>query len=79
MITESVTVEAKVPKDLPYATTSEPQSAKFQLFEPKDLTDILSFTSGTYVSGGAKNEWGVKLRGLGTNRITLLDYGIPVY
>ncbi len=79
MITESVTVEAKVPKDLPYATTSELQSAKFQLFEPKDLTDVLSFTSGTYVSGGAKNEWGVKLRGLGTNRITLLYDGIPVY
>ncbi len=79
MITESVTVEAKVPKDLPYATTSELQSAKFQLFEPKDLTDILSFTSGTYVSGGAKNEWGVKLRGLATNRITLLYDGIPVY
>lgn len=79
MITESVTVEAKVPKDLPYATTSELQSAKFRLFEPKDLTDVLSFTSGTYVSGGAKNEWGVKLRGLGTNRITLLYDGIPVY
>ncbi len=79
MITESVTVEAKVPRELPYATTSELKSAKFQLFEPKDLTDVLSFTSGTYVSGGAKNEWGVKLRGLGTNRITLLYDGIPVY
>jgi outer membrane receptor protein involved in Fe transport len=79
MITESITVEAKVPKDLPYATTSEVKSEKFELFKPKDLTDVLSFTSGTYVSGGAKNEWGVKLRGLGTNRITLLYDGIPVY
>ena len=34
---------------------------------------------GTYVSSGAKSEWGVKLRGLGTNRITLLYDGIPVY
>jgi iron complex outermembrane receptor protein len=79
MITESVTVEAKVPRDLPYAAMSELRSIKFELFKPKDLTDVLSFISGTYVSGGAKGEWGVKLRGLGTNRITLLYDGIPVY
>jgi len=79
MITESVTVEAKVPRELPYAATSELKAGKIELLKPKDLTDILSYAPGTYVSGGAKNEWGVKLRGLGTNRITLLYDGIPVY
>jgi outer membrane receptor protein involved in Fe transport len=79
MITESVTVEAKVPRELPYAATSELKIEKIELLKPKDLTDILSYAPGTYVSGGAKNEWGVKLRGLGTNRITLLYDGIPVY
>jgi iron complex outermembrane receptor protein len=79
MITESVTVEAKVPRDLPYAATSELKAEKIELLKPKDLTDVLSFAPGTYVSTGAKNEWGVKLRGLGTNRITLLYDGIPVY
>jgi outer membrane cobalamin receptor len=79
MITESVTVEAKAPRDLPYAATSELKSAKIELFKPKNLTDVLSYMPGTYVSTGAKNEWGVKLRGLGTNRITLLYDGIPVY
>jgi len=79
MITESVTVEAKVPRDLPYAATSELKAEKIELLKPRDLTDVLSYTPGTYVSTGAKNEWGVKLRGLGTNRITLLYDGIPVY
>jgi iron complex outermembrane receptor protein len=79
MITESVTVEAKVPKDLPYAATTELKSRNFELFKPKDLTEILANAPGTYVSSGAKSEWGVKLRGLGTNRITLLYDGIPVY
>jgi iron complex outermembrane receptor protein len=79
MITESVTVEAKAPKDLPYAATTELKSRTFELFKPKDLTEILATAPGTYVSSGAKSEWGVKLRGLGTNRITLLYDGIPVY
>jgi outer membrane cobalamin receptor len=79
MITESVTVEARVPRDLPYAATSELKLEKIELLKPRDLTDILSYAPGTYVSGGAKNEWGVKLRGLGTSRITLLYDGIPVY
>ena len=68
MITESVTVEAKVPRDLPYAATSELKAEKIELLKPRDLSDVLSYTPGTYVSTGAKNEWGVKLRGLGTNR-----------
>ncbi|MCX6555281.1 MAG: TonB-dependent receptor, partial [Candidatus Aminicenantes bacterium] len=79
MITESVTVTAKVPKDLPYAATTELKSINFELFKPKDLTEVLATAPGTYVSSGAKSEWGVKLRGLGTNRITLLYDGIPVY
>ncbi len=79
MITESVTVEAKVPKDLPYAATTELKSIDFELFKPKDLTEVLATAPGTYISSGAKSEWGVKLRGLGTNRITLLYDGIPVY
>jgi iron complex outermembrane receptor protein len=79
MITESVTVEAKVPRDLPYAATSELKLEKINLIKPRDLTEILSFAPGTYVSTGAKSEWSVKLRGLGPNRITLLYDGIPVY
>jgi outer membrane receptor protein involved in Fe transport len=79
MITESVTVEAKVPKELPYAATSELKEEKIEGLKPKDLSDLLSYTPGTYVSSGAKSEGDVKLRGLGKNRITLLYDGIPVY
>jgi iron complex outermembrane receptor protein len=79
MITESVTVEAKVPRELPYAATSELKLEKIEPLKPRDLSDILSYVPGTYVSSGAKSEWGVKLRGLGTNRITLLYDGIPIY
>jgi outer membrane receptor protein involved in Fe transport len=79
MITESVTVEAKVPKELPYAATSELKEEKIEVLKPKELSDLLSYTPGTYVSSGAKSEGDVKLRGLGKNRITLLYDGIPVY
>jgi len=79
MITESVTVEAKVPRELPYSATSELKAEKIEPIKPKNLAEILPSAPGAYVSTGAKNEWGVKLRGLGTNRITLLYDGIPVY
>jgi iron complex outermembrane receptor protein len=79
MITESVTVSAKVPRELPYAATSELKLDKIEPLKPKDLTEILPSAPGAYVSTGAKSEWGVKLRGLGTNRITLLYDGIPIY
>ena len=79
MITESLTVEARVPRELPYAATAEIRSEKIELLKPRDLTEILPNVTGAYVSSGAKSEWGVKLRGLGTNRITLLYDGIPVY
>ncbi len=79
MITESVTVSAKVPRELPYAATSELKLEKIEPIKPKDLAEILPSAPGAYVSTGAKSEWGVKLRGLGTNRITLLYDGIPIY
>ena len=79
MITESVTVEAKVPKELPFAATAELKLPRIEPIKAKDLAEILPSAPGAYVSTGAKNEWGVKLRGLGTNRITLLYDGIPVY
>ena len=79
MVTESVTVEAKVPKELPFAATAELKLPRIEPIKPKDLAEILPSAPGAYVSTGAKNEWGVKLRGLGTNRITLLYDGIPVY
>lgn len=79
MITESVTVSAKVPRELPYAATSELKLEKIEPIKPRDLAEILPSAPGAYVSTGAKSEWGVKLRGLGTNRITLLYDGIPIY
>ena len=79
MITESVTVSAKVPRELPYAATSELKLDKIEPIKPKDLTEILPSAPGAYASSGAKREWGVKLRGLGTNRITMLYDGITIY
>lgn len=79
MVTESVTVTATVPRELPYASLTELKLPKIEPLKAKDLTEILPSAPGAYVSTGAKNEWGVKLRGLGTNRITLLYDGIPIY
>ncbi len=79
MVTESVTVEATVPRELPYAATTELKLPRIEPIKAKDLAEILPGAPGAYVSTGSKNEWGVKLRGLGSNRITLLYDGIPVY
>ncbi len=44
-----------------------------------NLTKSFSYTTGTYVSTGAKNEAGLQIRGMGSNKIALLYDGIPIY
>jgi iron complex outermembrane receptor protein len=79
VITEEIVVEAELPKDLPISTTSSIKKEKIESLAPRDLSEVMSYTSGTFVSMGSKNEFRIKIRGLESQRIALLYDGIPVY
>jgi iron complex outermembrane receptor protein len=79
VITEEIVVEAKLPKELPLSTTTSIKREKIESLNPRDLSEILSFTSGTFVSSGSKNEFRLKIRGFESQRIVLLYDGIPIY
>ena len=79
IITEEIVVEAPLPKDLPLSTTSLIKREKIESLSPKDLSEVLSYTSGTFISSGSKNEFRIKIRGFESQRIVLLYDGIPIY
>lgn len=79
VITEEIVVEAELPKDLPISTTSSIKKEKIESLAPRDLSEVMSYTSGTFVSTGSKNEFRIKIRGLESQRIALLYDGIPIY
>lgn len=79
IITEEIVVEAQLPKDLPLSTTSSIKREKIESLAPLNLSEVMSYTSGTFVSSGSKNEFRIKIRGFESQRIVLLYDGIPVY
>jgi iron complex outermembrane receptor protein len=79
IITEEIVVEAPLPKDLPLSTVSLIKREKIESLSPKDLSEVLSYTSGTFISSGSKDEFRIKIRGFESQRIVLLYDGIPVY
>jgi len=79
IITEEIVVEAKLPKELPISTTSSIKTEKIESLVPRNLSEVMSYTSGTFVSTGSKNEFRIKIRGFESQRIVLLYDGIPVY
>ncbi len=78
-ITEEIVVEAERPKDVPLSTTSIILKDKIEALQPRNLSDVLSYSSGTFVSVGSKNEFHLKIRGFESQRIALLYDGIPIY
>ena len=78
-ITEEIVVEAERPQDVPLSTTSIILKEKMEALLPRNLSDVLSYSSGTFVSVGSKNEFHLKIRGFEGQRIALLYDGIPVY
>jgi outer membrane cobalamin receptor len=79
IITEEIIVEAQLPKEVPLSTTSLIKRERIEAVSSTDLSEVLSYTSGTFVSSGAKSEFRLKLRGLGSQRTALLYNGIPIY
>jgi len=78
-ITEEIIVEAERPKDVLLATTSLIKREKIDLIIPRDLSEVLSYASGTFISCGTKNEFLLKIRGFENQDIALLYDGIPIY
>ncbi|UCC38166.1 MAG: TonB-dependent receptor [Candidatus Aminicenantes bacterium] len=79
VITEEIVVEAKLPKELPLSTTTSIKREMIESLNPRDLSEVLSHTSGTLVSSGTKNEFRIKIRGFESQRVVLLYDGIPIY
>jgi len=79
IITEEIVVEAPLPRDFLISTTSLIKREKIESLSPRDLSEVLSFASGTFVSSGAKSEFRIKIRGFESERIALLYDGIPIY
>jgi len=79
IITEEIIVEAPLPKDFLISTTSLIKRKKIESLAPRDLSEVLSFTSGTFISSGSKNEFRIKIRGFESEKIALLYDGIPIY
>jgi len=79
IITEEIVVEAQLPKELSLSTTSLIKREKIESLSPRDLSEVLSYTSGTFISSGSKNEFRIKIRGFESQKIVLLYDGIPIY
>lgn len=78
-ITEEIVVTTKTPQDTPVSSVSLIGKAKIKTITPKNLTELLNYSSGVYVSTGGKGESSVKIRGLSNKRTLLLFDGIPLY
>lgn len=79
IILEEIVVTGKVPAQQPLSTVSLLEEQKLQRISPKNLGDIMNYISGTYVTKGQKNEYRLQIRGMLSNRLTLLYDGVPVY
>ncbi len=77
--TEEIVVTAPAPQDRPLASTSVIPPAILIPLAPRSLADVLSYAPGAYATSGGKGESHVKIRGLDTDKSTLLIDGIPVY
>jgi len=78
-ITEEIVVEAQLPKEFSISFTSLIKREKIESLFSRDLSEVLSYASGTFISSGSKNEFSIKIRGLESQKIALLYDGIPVY
>jgi outer membrane receptor protein involved in Fe transport len=78
-IIEEIVVTGKTPQQQPLSSVSQIDEKKLDETDSKDLSEIMSYASGTYVSEGQKNESNIQIRGLSSNRLTLLYDGVPIY
>ncbi|MCU0285737.1 MAG: TonB-dependent receptor [Acidobacteria bacterium] len=78
-IIEVVEVTATEPSQQPLSTVSLLPSIDLERILPKNLAEVFNQVPGTYVTDGGKGESSLMIRGLASNRITLMYDGIPIY
>lgn len=77
--TEEILVTATADKEKPLASVSTIEPQIINLFKTSNLSEVLSFAPGAYVTVGGKGEAHVKIRGIDNDKSTLLLDGIPIY
>ena len=78
-IIEEIVVIGEQPRDKPVSTVTMIKNTQIELYKPLDLAEIIRFAPGVSVTFGDKSVYTLKLRGIDSNRISLLVDGIPVY
>lgn len=78
-IIEEIEVTGETPAQQPLSMVSLIKKKELDKVVPKNLGEAMNRASGVYVTEGAKNEADVKIRGLSSNRITLMYDGISIY
>ncbi len=78
-IIEEVTVTGKFPDIHTISKVSVVDSKKIGKINPKNIGEVIDQLPGVYVSEGGKGESQINIRGLGSDKVTLMYDGIPVY
>lgn len=78
-IIEEVVVTGKTPAQMPVSRTSVIPRTTIEALTPRHMADVIHMASGAFATDGNKNESRIMVRGLSSNRMTLMLDGIPVY
>ncbi len=76
---EEIVVIGKTPRQAPLATVTRLEQAEISLNRPANLAEVVRQAPGVAVSLNGKNEFNLRLRGMDSQRLTLLIDGAPVY
>lgn len=76
---EEIVVIGKTPRQAPLATVTRLEGTEIKLSRPTDLAEVIRQAPGVNVSLNGKNEFSLNLRGMDSQRLTLLIDGAPVY
>lgn len=79
VITEEILVVGETPQDRPVSTVTTLSETQVERVKPLDLSEAIRYAPGVLVTFGDKSVYTLKLRGVDSNRISLLVDGIPVY
>ncbi len=78
ILIEEIEITGKVPSQQPVSTVSNVNKKKLEQTASKNLSEIFPSVPGVHVTEGEKGEAGINIRGLSSNRITLMIDGVPI-
>lgn len=79
MLSEEIVVIGSTPREAPLASVTRLDARQIQTQRTTELAEILRQAPGVTVSLNGKNEFSLRLRGLESQRLTLLVDGVPIY